>query len=206
MQNFSVLNLIRSDRIKLLEHSNTYYTIPADPATGVLYVTQNNPEFISGHIRMRGKNNGSYPYKYREMINSLFGEEDNMIEVCSGSIGKGFRSCFTVDIDPETEPDLVCDGQTLSSIPNGRFSRWQCDPPYNADTAKKMYGTDLPSPIKLLKAGSRVCRVGSLMFLLLGPQNYQWHPNGVKRIGCVPITVVPNNELRVLNIFYKYNN
>lgn len=124
-----------------------------------------------------------------------------------GSISKNvFRSCFTVDINPKTEPDLASDGQTLSSIPNGRFSRWQCDPPYNTETAERMYGTDLPSPLKLLKAGSRVCRVGSLMFLLLGPQNYQWHPNGVKRIGCVPITIVPNNELRVLNIYYKYNN
>jgi hypothetical protein len=42
------------------------------------------------------------------------------------------------------------------------------------------------------------------MFLLLGPQNYQWHPKGVKRIGWIAITVVPNNEVRALNIFYKY--
>ena len=68
-----------------------------------------------------------------------------------------------------------------------------------------MYETDLPRTIELLKAGARVCKVGSLMFLLLGPQNYQWHPNGIKRIGCVPITVVPNNEIRCLNIYYKYS-
>lgn len=54
------------------------------------------------------------------------------------------------------------------------------------------------------KAGARVCQVGSLMFLLLGPQNYQMCPIGVKRIGYVDITVVPNNEIRCLNIFYKY--
>jgi hypothetical protein len=63
-----------------------------------------------------------------------------------------------------------------------------------------MHRADLPAPIKLLKAGARVCKIGSLMFLLLGPQNYQWHPKGVKRIGLVTTTVVPNNELRVLNI------
>jgi hypothetical protein len=69
----------------LLEYGkSSYTTIPADPAIGVLYVTQNNPEFISGHVRMRGRNNGSYPYKYLEMINALFGKEDNTIEVCSG--------------------------------------------------------------------------------------------------------------------------
>jgi hypothetical protein len=113
-------------------------------------------------------------------------------------------SCYTIDINPETNPDLVDDAQKLSSVPNNRFNRWRGDPPYNINTAMKMYGTSLPSSIKLLQAGARVCSVGSLMFLLLGPQNYQWHPKGVKRIGWIAITVVPNNEVRALNIFYKY--
>ncbi|MGB7639053.1 MAG: hypothetical protein WBL88_15945, partial [Nitrososphaeraceae archaeon] len=47
-----------------------------------------------------------------------------------------------------------------------------------------MYNTSLPETAKLLKAGARVCKVGSLMFLLLGPVNYQICPQGVKRIGC----------------------
>ena len=89
-------------------------------------------------------------------------------------------------------------------LKNCRLYRTTGDPPYNVRTAKEMYGTNLPSPIKLLQAGARVCKVGSLMFLLLGPQNYQWHPKGVKRIGWIAITVVPNNEVRALNIFYKY--
>jgi hypothetical protein len=106
------------------------------------------------------------------MIESIFGKEGNTIEVCSGNIRKHNRmTCFTVDINPETKPDLVADGQILSSIPNNTFIRWRCDPPYNDKTAEKMYGTSLRSPIKLLRAGARVCNVGSLMFLLLGPQN-----------------------------------
>lgn len=99
------------------------------------------------------------------MMDTVFRKEDNTIEVCSDMIKKfGYKSCFTVDIDPETKPDLVDDGQMLSSIPNNKFNRWRCDPPHNAETARKMYGTDLPAPIKLLKAGARVCKVGSLMF------------------------------------------
>ena len=115
-------------------------------------------------------------------------------------------SCFTVDINPDTKPDCVADGETLDVIPNGQFRRWRCDPPYNARTAIEMYGTDLPIPSRLLKAGARVLKPGSLMFLLLGPQNYQIHPKGVKRIGFIDITVVPNNEIRCLNIYYKYAN
>jgi len=95
-------------------------------------------------------------------------------------------------------------GQILDDIPNGVFNRWRCDPPYNPKTAREMYGTNLPNPLRLIKAGARVCKPGSLMFLLLGPQNYQWHPVGIKRIGYINITIVPNNENRALNIFYKY--
>jgi len=53
-----------------------------------------------------------------------------------------------------------------------------------------MYGTDLPSSIKLLQADARVSKVGSLMFLLLGPKNYQMCPQRVKRIGWIALTVV----------------
>jgi hypothetical protein len=220
LNNLNILNLIKCKYIVHRDHTNKYSIILADPATGILYITENSPGFISGHLRMRGKNGGRYPYRYLEMIDNIFGAEENTIEVCSGSIGKAgsvittFResnslviandSPFTVDINPNMKPDLVADGQDLAGIPDKTFNRWRCDPPYNAKTAKLMYGTNLPNTIKLLKAGARVCKVGSLMFLLLGPQNYQWHPAGVKRIGYVNITVVPNNENRALNIFYKY--
>jgi hypothetical protein len=202
--NYNVLNLIRCKfESRVSTNGHNYFVIPATQATGILYVTQDNPEFISGHIRMRGRTGEQYPYNYLETINRLFGKEENTIEVCSGNVKD---NCFIVDINPDTKPNLISDGQKLSGIPDGKFSRWRCDPPYNLQTAKLMYCTDLPNTISLLNAGARVCKVGSLMFLLLGPQNYQWHPNGVKRIGYVNITIVPNNENRALNIFYKYAN
>ena len=148
IQNFSVLNLIRCNHDVITtvgeEENQKYFAIPATPATGLLYVTQNNLQFISGHIRVRVRNKGSYPYKYLEMIDMIFGKEDKMIEVCSGMIRKYSNNnhhdnssgqCFTVDINPKTNPDLVEDGQTLSSISNNTFNRWRSDPPYNAETA-----------------------------------------------------------------------
>jgi hypothetical protein len=198
----NVIDLIKNSRDQPLTE---YFIIPAAPATGILFVTYDNPGFISGHVRLRGKDEGKYPYNYLEVIDNIFGVEENTIEVCSRTVkGSKESSCFTVDINPVTKPDLVADGQTLYDIPDNKFNRWRCDPPYNQDTAQKMYGTSLPRSIELLKAGARVCKVGSLMFLLLGPQNYQWCPAGVKRIGLVFATIVPNNEVRCLNIFYKY--
>jgi len=112
----------------------------------------------------------------------------------------------SVDINPDCKPDLVTTGETLEGIADGEFDRWRCDPPYNEITAKEMYGTDLPKTSELLKAGARVCREGSLMFLLLGPTNYQSCPPDVIRIGSVVLSIIPNNEWRTLNIFLKIGN
>jgi hypothetical protein len=91
----------------------------------------------------------------------------------------------------------ILSGPLLDGIPVRR----SCNPSYNQEIAQKMYGTELPITGKLLKAGARICKVGALLFLLLGQQNYQRCPPGVKRIGCIPITIVPNNEFRALHIF-----
>lgn len=225
----NILDLIKCTHY--VRYDKKYIITHTHPATGLLYVTSASPFFISGQVRMRGRDGGRYPYQYEEMINHLFGTEKNRIEVCSGSI-KGRATAtpnvvlsslkvkdslssvlnlsssssypFTVDINPGLNPDYVEDAQRLDSIPNGVFSRWMGDPPYNPRTSRDMYGTELPSPLKLLKAGTRVCKVGALMFLLLGPQNYQICPAGVRRIGWIPISIVPNNEVRCLNIYLKY--
>jgi len=173
-----------------------YVIIPAYPATGLLYIINN---FLSGHVRMRGTGGGAYPVNYLEMIDNIFGTEPNTIEVCSGTV----NNCFTVDINQDKNPRTCIDGQSLHGIADSTFSRWRCDPPYNEKTAKMMYDCELPSLSKLLTAGARVIKAGSLMFLLLGPQNYQRCPPGVKRIGWVAITIVPNNEFRALHIYYK---
>ena len=103
---------------------------------------------------MRAKNGGQYPYYYVEMIDTIFGREDNAIEVCSGNVNDKCK----VDINPSINPDLMEDGQYLDSISNGRLNRWRSDPPYNAYTSKLMDGTALPSSIKLLKAGATALR------------------------------------------------
>lgn len=176
-----------------------YVIITGGPAVGVLYTTEGSPNFLSGHLRLLGKTEGQYPYKYLEMIDYIFGHVSNTIEVCARHV----QGCYTVDINPEVEPNLVADGQVLEGVMSESFDRWRCDPPYNERTAREMYGTDVPSASRLLTAGARVVRPGSLMFLLLGPKNFQWCPPKLKRIGWIAVTIVPNQELRALHIYYK---
>ena len=70
-------------------------------------------------------------------------------------------------------------------------------------TAREMYGTALPDIGKLLKAACRVVREGALIVLLLGNVNRQSVPSGLKRIGLIPISCVPSNEMRVIHLYYK---
>ena len=193
----NVDSLIRAN--PLLQHEN-YSIFDCHPATGILYLMNN---FLSGHVRVRGKDNGQYPYNYKEMIHNIFRVANNAIEVCSNSIN-GDSNLTTVDIRPDVNPKYVADGQDMSSIFQDEiFDSWYCDPPYNEVNALKMYDTRLPSRQKLLKEGARVVKKGSLMFFLLGAVNYQISPSEIERIGMIFITVVPNNEIRTLNIYHK---
>ena len=37
-------------------------------------VTENSLQFISGHVRMRGRGGGKYLFNFLEMIDTLFGK------------------------------------------------------------------------------------------------------------------------------------
>lgn len=184
--------------------------------TGIAYITTNSPQFISGHLRLRGKNNGSYPYKYRELITELFGniqDSQEEIEVCSGTVAKSGLLSFcdnyklvTVDINPAKKPTHIMNGENLPTEWANRFARWSSDPPYTDKAAKTMYQTDkMPSISKLLTEGARVTKPGGLLFLLLGAKNMQWCPKSLVRIGWFGITIVPNQEIRGLHCYLKTN-
>lgn len=163
-------------------------------------------DFVGGHLRTRGTDEGQYPLPYLEMIEGVFGREPDTMEVCSRHVkADGVSTSYTVDINPAFNPTFLTDGQTLAGIKDNFVRRIRMDPPYNPETAKKMYNCTLPSFYKLLEAAGRVVKPGGLIFLLLGPDNYQINVDrlGLKRIGLITLSVVPNYELRACNIFYK---
>lgn len=58
MNNFDISKLIKC-KYECVNSSNSnhkkYFIMPGDPATGILYITENSPGFISGHLRIGGK-------------------------------------------------------------------------------------------------------------------------------------------------------
>jgi hypothetical protein len=194
------LNIIDLIKCQYYEAEN-YYMITATPACGILYITKSTPYFISGQLRMRSTGGGKYPTRYIEMLDTIFGTCSNTIEVCSNSVSN--KNCFTVDINPAHNPSCVDDAEILSKIPSNSFERYRADPPYNQRTAREMFQTDLPNIGKMLKAACRVVKAGSLVILLLGNVNRQAAPIGLKRIGWIPISCIPSNEIRAIHLYYK---
>ena len=74
-QSLDVRELICCETIKAVG----YTIIPCSPATGTLFITDDNPGFISGQTRMRGKNEGLHPFHYLEMIDSIFGYAESCL-------------------------------------------------------------------------------------------------------------------------------
>ncbi len=78
-------------------------------------------------LEPRGRDNGQYPYNYKEMLHNIFGVTNNAVEVCSNSI-IGDHNLTTVDIRPDLNPNHVADGQDMSSIFEDKtFDCWYCD-------------------------------------------------------------------------------
>ena len=79
----NILDLIKCEYVTLTDaNGNKYFIILGGPAKGVIYITENSLDYMSGQARVRGRDGGRYPYNYLEMIDHIFGKEENTIEVC----------------------------------------------------------------------------------------------------------------------------
>lgn len=197
----SVINVLSLIERKAIQEGIHGYNVDPYPTVGSLYISKSQLGYVSGYLRMRGRDNGKYPYKYLDMIDYIFGVVYNTIEICSNSVSN--KNCYTVDINPKYNPSFVANAETLEGIADSTFNRARIDPPYNEKTAKSMYDTDMPNISKVLESACRVVKPKSLIFLLLGNTNRQSTPEGLKRIGHIAISVIPSNEIRCLHVYYK---
>lgn len=96
-----------------------------------------------------------------------------VVHVCSGAlsaddVGGGTR----VDVRPEAHPDVLADGRALP-FADGTFAGAMLDPPYTAEYASSLYGTEYPRPAHLLAEAARVVRpggrIGFMHFVMPNP-------------------------------------
>lgn len=75
-----------------------------------------------------------------DLARNILGEEHtwSILNLFCGTNKQGFR----VDLNPEVEPDLVCDAHFISqSLYPRKFEIILADPPYSTEEAKELYGT-----------------------------------------------------------------
>lgn len=142
---------------------------------------------------------GQYPRGLVARIASLLrAERREILHVCSGSLplGEGIR----VDLRQAARPDVRADGRALP-FRSGAFRAVLLDPPYTAEYADGLYGTDYPLPSHLLAEAARVVqpggRIGFVHFTVPYP------PPGCSFVRVVAISTGCGYQLRAVTIFER---
>ena len=150
---------------------------------------------------------GGFPERARAMLG--VNVNDPVLHVCGGMAKHyPYRRGFcefdqTMDIDPNTKPDIEHDVNKPFPLEVGSFKAFLCDPPYSeADATHYDAGSiNYPKPNQILKNCFEVMtvgqRVGIIHYIL--PKA----PKESKFIAAVGVCCGFNNRIRVYSVFEK---
>lgn len=109
---------------------------------------------------------GGFPLWFEEKLLKLYGFDyknrdlkEEVIHLFAGKTQYGFR----VDINPELKPDYIGDVHDLPDEWSGRWDFAICDPPYNEDYSKSLYGTKKPVYKKYIAEAVRIVKPGGFI-------------------------------------------
>jgi hypothetical protein len=108
---------------------------------------------------------GSYPAGYLKLLQKQGWWGEKRIHLCSGAVKDD--GSFKVDIRPEMKPDLVADARA-TGLPAESYDCVLIDPPYSAELAKTLYGTEshYSRVDDFIKEGVRLAKPGGLVISL----------------------------------------
>lgn len=158
--------------------------------------------------RSKTKYYGAYPAGFLHRARHVLGVGplDVVLHVCAGKVreypyrGVGPND-VTVDIDPETKPDLCCD--VREGIPAGPWDAVLIDRPYTEEDADH-YATGratLPPLNALLKAALHAIPIGHRVGVL----DYLWpHPGKLgQEVATIGVGTGRNSRARWFTVFEK---
>lgn len=149
---------------------------------------------------------GAFPRGFINRIqeNKWWGDERLWLFAGSHKDGGG----TTVDINPECQPDVVANCESLP-FDDGSFDFVCLDPPYSELEAKQLYNLKYCNMPKVINEAARVCVPGGLMLILhrLVPWYGPWenvHKKAMQPIAIVGVyTLAGYTNMRALSVWRK---
>jgi hypothetical protein len=130
---------------------------------------------------------GAYPPSFLRRVKALFPNAKKILHVFSGAVEK-VDGEVTIDINPDTNPDVIGDAHKLSEyFPENFFQLAICDPVYNQEHAK-IYGCKMPRTHLVMQELYKVVEpLGYVVWLSTHPPLYkrtQWELSGLIMLHC----------------------
>lgn len=169
--------------------------------------------FVSGDGRLVGtwimgnnyqvKSNyyGGYPHGYLKRIKALFPDKRSVLHLFSGKVNTSEMPGDRVDINPDVNPDLLCDAHELSKHVTKDYDLVMVDPPYSVEDCEH-YGTIMIKRNVVLRECSVILKPGAHV-VWLDQVLPMYKKTDLKTVGYIGMVKSTNHRFRVVTIFEK---
>ena len=158
---------------------------------------------MGNNYRVKSKYYGGYPAGYLKRVKALFPDKTNVLHLFSGKVDTEIMPGTTVDLNPNMNPDILDDAQSLENVPVKEFDLILADPPYSIEDSEH-YGPTMVKRNKVMKALGKKAKGGTHV-VWLDQVLPMYRKDEWKLVGIIGMVKSTNHRFRVVTIFEKIN-
>ena len=158
---------------------------------------------MGNNYRVKSKYYGGYPAGYLKRVKALFPDKTNVLHLFSGKVDTEIMPGTTVDLNPNMNPDILDDAQSLENVPVKEFDLILADPPYSIEDSEQ-YGPTMVKRNKVMKALGKKAKGGTHV-VWLDQVLPMYRKDEWKLVGIIGMVKSTNHRFRVVTIFKKIN-
>lgn len=158
---------------------------------------------MGNNYRVKSKYYGGYPAGYLKRVKALFPDKTNVLHLFSGKVDTKIMAGTTVDLDPNMNPDILDDAQSLENVPVKEFDLILADPPYSIEDSEH-YSPTMVKRNKVMKALGKKAKGGTHV-VWLDQVLPMYRKDEWKLVGIIGMVKSTNHRFRVVTIFEKIN-
>tara|TARA_R100000664_G_scaffold543_8_gene1711 strand:+ start:4546 stop:5136 length:591 start_codon:yes stop_codon:yes gene_type:complete len=156
---------------------------------------------MGNNYRVKSTYYGGYPHGYLKRIKALFPDKTKVLHLFGGKVDTDIIDGKTLDINPDMNPDYLCDAHIMSESISETFDLILADPPYSVEDCEH-YGTSMVKRNTVLKECVKLLEdKGHLVWLDQVLPMYR--KAELKTTGYIGMVKSTNHRFRVITIFEK---